>query len=195
MPAQIILDQQTFKALAAPTRINILKLLRTRRHMQTELAQQLNLAVPTVKEHLLALEAAELVEMQDDGHKWKYYSLTRKGKSILEPREEQQQMWIALGVFVAVVIGGIIGWIREFRLLESTQFSTTVGSQMEGVSAPLATPNAAKALSTIAVQPGTTSDTATTLLQNTSWTWYLIILVIITVWLVVTLIRNWKAKR
>lgn len=195
MPPQIILDQQTFKALAAPTRINILKLLRTRRHMQTEIAQELNLAVPTIKEHLLALESAELVQMNDDGHKWKYYSLTKKGSSILEPKEEQQQMWIALGVFVAVVIGGIVSWIRELRLLEAGQFLTKVESQMEGVSAPLAAPSTAKALSTVTMQSSTISDSTITLLQTTSWQWYFIILAIITVWLGVTLIRNWKAKR
>ncbi len=163
--------------------------------MQTEIAQELNLAVPTIKEHLLALESAELVQMNDDGHKWKYYSLTKKGSSILEPKEEQQQMWIALGVFVAVVIGGIVSWIRELRLLEAGQFLTKVESQMEGVSAPLAAPSTAKALSTVTMQSSTISDSTITLLQTTSWQWYFIILAIITVWLGVTLIRNWKAKR
>jgi len=101
----IRLDKETFKALASGTRVDVLKLLNQRRHMQSELAVSLDLSVPTVKEHLAALEKAGLVERHDEGRKWKYYSLTNKGKGVLNP--EEMKIWIVLSMLVFSVVGGI----------------------------------------------------------------------------------------
>jgi DNA-binding transcriptional ArsR family regulator len=101
----IRLDKETFKALASGTRVDVLKLLNQRRHMQSELAVSLDLSVPTVKEHLAALEKAGLVERHDEGRKWKYYSLTKKGKGVLNP--EEMKIWIVLSMLVFSVVGGI----------------------------------------------------------------------------------------
>ena len=78
--------------------------------MQSELAEALNLSVPTVKEHLDAMKKAELVEVKDEGRKWKYYELTKKGKAILEP--EDIKIWIVLSLFILAVVGGLAGWLR-----------------------------------------------------------------------------------
>ena len=77
--------------------------------MQAELAEELNLSIPTVKEHLNAMEKAGLVEKMEEGRKWKYYKLTTKGKALFEPEEERFKLWIMLGVFVLAVAGGIAG--------------------------------------------------------------------------------------
>ena len=53
---KIVLDQDTFKALATGTRVKILKTLDKRRHTQSELSAVLKMSVPTIKEHLSALE-------------------------------------------------------------------------------------------------------------------------------------------
>ena len=74
--------------------------------MQSELSFELNLSVPTVKEHLNALEQAGLVERHDEGRKWKYYSLTKKGKAVLQPQETT--ILLVLGLFILSVIGGIL---------------------------------------------------------------------------------------
>ena len=87
MTNRIVLDVHSFKALAAPTRLEILKLLDKRPHTTSELAEQLQFAVPTIKEHLDSLEGARLVLRTDDGHKWKYYKLTPKGHAVLTPHE------------------------------------------------------------------------------------------------------------
>ena len=50
------LDKVTLKALSSDVRVDALKLLGSRRHMQSELASALSVAVPTMKEHLEALE-------------------------------------------------------------------------------------------------------------------------------------------
>ena len=94
MEDKITIDRSTFKALAADTRIKILKILDKRRHTQSELSVVLKLAVPTVKEHLGALEKASLVKKMDEGYKWKYYALTEKAKCLLDP--ERKKVWVLL---------------------------------------------------------------------------------------------------
>jgi len=106
----IRLDKETFKALASTTRVDVLKLLGQRNHMQSELASALSLSVPTVKEHLSALERAGLVERHDEGRKWKYYSLTKKGKGVLNP--EEMKIWIVLALLVFSVVGGVWNYFK-----------------------------------------------------------------------------------
>jgi len=103
------LDKSALKALSNDTRVDILKELQRRRHTQSELAEELELSVPTIKEHLIALEKAGLVEMHDEGRKWKYYSLTKKSKAILAP--ESVNIFIVLGTFILSVIGGVYSYI------------------------------------------------------------------------------------
>ena len=103
MYPKISLDSNVFKALSAKSRVDILKHLNNRKYTQSELSQLMNMKVPSVKEHLTELERAELVQKLDEGRKWKYYQLTHKAKSILHP--EQQQIFIALGVFVLSALG------------------------------------------------------------------------------------------
>lgn len=107
------LDQQTLKALSSTTRVSILKHLQKRRHTQSELALDLDLSIPTVKQHLAGLTQAGLVELHDEGRKWKYYALTRKAKSIFEP--DQVNLFIVLSLFVLSVVGGIVSWLRPER--------------------------------------------------------------------------------
>ncbi len=108
----IRLDKETFKALASGTRVDVLKLLGKRNHMQSEIASALGLSVPTVKEHLAALEKAGLVERHDEGRKWKYYSLTKKGKGVLNP--EEMKIWIVLAMLVFSIVGGIVNYFKTF---------------------------------------------------------------------------------
>lgn len=115
----IRLDKETFKALASGTRVDVLKLLNQRRHMQSEIAASLGLSVPTVKEHLSALEKAGLVERHDEGRKWKYYSLTKKGKGILHP--EELKIWIVLSFLVFSIAGGIMTSLRAIAPGEEVQ--------------------------------------------------------------------------
>ena len=105
----IPLDKDVMKALANEKRVEMLKLFGSRRHMQSEIASIIGLAVPTVKEHLIALEKAGLIERFDEGRKWKYYGITKKGKGILQP--EQTRIWIVLSVFILSIIGLMRTWL------------------------------------------------------------------------------------
>jgi DNA-binding transcriptional ArsR family regulator len=96
MEEKITLDREAFKSLASDTRVSILKSLDMRRKMLTELSKELDMSPSTVKEHMDSLRKADLVVLKDDGHKWKYYELTRNGKNILHPGDTK--VWILLSL-------------------------------------------------------------------------------------------------
>lgn len=103
MDDRIRLDKEVFRALSSETRINILKSLDQRRKTLNELSGQLGLSPSTVKEHLQLLVETGLIELKDDGHKWKYYELSRLGKRILKPGE--RNVWMILSIAVAAFLG------------------------------------------------------------------------------------------
>ena len=103
---EVKLSQKTFKALANPTRIAILKELDKRNFTQSELSENLGFAIPTIKQHLQDLEKAGLINILEEGRKWKYVELTKDGKAILHP--EEKKIWILLGTLGASIVGGII---------------------------------------------------------------------------------------
>lgn len=106
MEDTVRLDRKSFEALAAQSRVSILKSLSKRRKTLSELAKELGLPPSTMKEHLDVLASAGLVIQQDEGRKWKYYELTRKGKGIVAPRE--LKVLIMLGISLLLVLGS--GW-------------------------------------------------------------------------------------
>lgn len=123
---KITLDRGTFKVLASGTRVEILKSLDRRRKTLSELSKQFGMSVSTIKEHLETLVNAELIVQDDDGHKWKYYDLTRKGKSILHP--EDRRVWILLGVSVIGIFASV------YDLFSNTIFASFAGTR--ALSAP-----------------------------------------------------------
>lgn len=99
----ITLDKGAFKALASDTRVGILKSLGIRRKTLSELAREHGMSVSTIKEHLDNLSGVGLVEQKDEGHKWKYYELTRKGRGVLNP--EERKIWILLSISALALLG------------------------------------------------------------------------------------------
>ena len=99
--------RKTLKALAADTRLDILKSLSHRRKMPSELSKELNLAPSTVIEHLNKLEEADLVRREETGHKWIYYNLTEKGESLIKPKVPIQFV-IVLSVSLVVIFAGFV---------------------------------------------------------------------------------------
>jgi DNA-binding transcriptional ArsR family regulator len=117
MPEEkITLDREAFKSLASDTRVSILKSLNSRRKMLAELSKELKMSPSTVKEHMDSLRKAGLVELKDDGHKWKYYELTRKGKNVLNPGEAR--VWILL------CLSGLAFLVTAYDMLSSSISST-----------------------------------------------------------------------
>ncbi|HEX2066372.1 MAG TPA: winged helix-turn-helix domain-containing protein [Candidatus Thermoplasmatota archaeon] len=104
---RITLDAETFKALASPTRLTVLRALDERRKTLTEISRDLDLNKATVHEHLQLLAAADLVRKRDDeGRKWIYYELTWRGQKLLHP-QETTTFSVLLGLGVAAAGGGL----------------------------------------------------------------------------------------
>ena len=99
---KITLDKETFKVLSSDTRIRILKLLGKRRMTLSEVSACLEMSVSAVKEHLGTLVSAELIQQMDEGHKWKYYQLTGRGREIVAPAEKR--VMIVLGLSAVALI-------------------------------------------------------------------------------------------
>jgi len=100
---KIVLDKKSFGALAVDSRVNILKALRERRKTLTELSDELKLSVSSTKEHLDKITDAGLAKKVEEGHKWKYYELTRKGERLVSP-DTEVRVWVLLGIsFIAFI--------------------------------------------------------------------------------------------
>ncbi len=109
MGEELIIDKGLLKAIGADARISILKSLGKHQKTQSDLAKELKLSPPTILEHLNQLEDAGLVERKEEGRKWKYYTLTRKGEKIVSSSNKKigLNVFIALGIiiiFAAVIL-------------------------------------------------------------------------------------------
>ena len=113
MDESIKLDRKSFEALAGKARVRALKSLLRRRKTLTELSEELQLSPSTMKEHLDVLVGSGLIMQVDEGRKWKYYELTRKGRQIAEPHE--LRVWIILGLSLVAAVAAI------FNLLYALQ--------------------------------------------------------------------------
>mgnify|MGYP001557831048 CR=1 FL=1 len=111
MSDEITLDKEVFKALAGETRVHVLKSLMERRKTQSELAKELKLAAPTIKDHLDILHKAGLVRELDDGHKWKYIELTVKGKSLLQPSDTRIMVLLGSSI-VGIALSGYLAYTK-----------------------------------------------------------------------------------
>lgn len=146
MSDEITLDKEVFKALAGDTRVSVLKSLLERRKTQSELAKELSLAAPTIKDHLDILQKAQLVREVDDGHKWKYIELTVKGKSLLQPTDKRIMVLLGTSLF-GVAAAGFLAYAK-FAQFSSQSLSTfTNEALMKTAAAPEALAATSDALS------------------------------------------------
>ncbi len=95
---KITLDQESFKALASDTRIEILKRLDKSQMTVTDLANDLHVNKSAVYKHLSRLLDAGLVKKLDDNRKWVYYKLSMKGMHLLHPERVQIALMLSAAV-------------------------------------------------------------------------------------------------
>ena len=148
---EITLSAQEFKSLSSENRVKILKLLDERNHTLTELAKKLSLSSPSTKQHLGVLLENRLVELIDEGRKWKYYSLTRKGKQLVKAKETETTVLIVLSVASVAFAGVLLMLLGSIGLLQQPALTSNasdgrafeeIGIAEETVkeAAPLASP-------------------------------------------------------
>jgi DNA-binding transcriptional ArsR family regulator len=116
---KIVLDKKSFGALAVDSRVNILKALRERRKTLSELSNELGLSVSSTKEHLGKLVDAELIIKVEDGHKWKYYELTRKGEKLVSPNQTVRVM-VLLGIAVIAFVWSFMSMTPTTQLMSDS---------------------------------------------------------------------------
>lgn len=92
------LDKETMRVLAVDTRVEILKQLKERRKMPSELSKTLGKNKSTISEHLKILSNAGLVQKTPQGKKWVYYSLTDKGRTITTEKPVEAMVVLALAM-------------------------------------------------------------------------------------------------
>ena len=110
---EITLTSTEFRALSSDTRVQIIKLLKERNYTLTELSKKLNLSPPTIKQHLDTLVKSEIIELKDEGRKWKYYELTRKGKNIVEPSHTNVLIVIGANIVAIIVVLYFFGFALQ----------------------------------------------------------------------------------
>jgi DNA-binding transcriptional ArsR family regulator len=127
---RITLDAETFKALASPTRLTVLRALDERRKTLTEISRDLSLNKATVHEHLQLLTAAQLVRKRDDeGRKWIYYELTWRGQKLMHP-QETTTFSVLLGLGIAAAGGGV--GMLAYALTQAANDSLSTAGNPEG---------------------------------------------------------------
>ncbi|MBU0762053.1 MAG: winged helix-turn-helix domain-containing protein [Candidatus Altiarchaeota archaeon] len=117
MDSKITLDRETFKVLAADTRIEILKSLSEHKLTLTDLSEKFGMSPSTIKEHLDRLVDAGLIEADERGMKWKYYRLTRKGENIVTPVETK--VWILLGTSLLLIFASGFTVVKKIAVFAS----------------------------------------------------------------------------
>jgi len=133
MNERIVLDERSFKALSADSRVSILKNLNDRRRTLTELSQKLSLGSSTIKEHCDILVNADLIKQIDEGRKWKYYELTQKGKQIIHPSLMEEVKVLILLSLATIFVGGfvylILGSINPAQAPSALQNTAEIGGE------------------------------------------------------------------
>ncbi|MBI5392917.1 winged helix-turn-helix transcriptional regulator [Candidatus Woesearchaeota archaeon] len=192
---KIILDKNTFKALAVDTRINILKLLAGKQYTLTDLADLLKMQPSSIKEHLQVLVDANLVQQLDEGRKWKYYKLTWKGKKVVAPTEIKVYLAFVASL-VAVVGSGILLFVEFFNKYSSKIFAIAAKSdavQATAASKAIAAESAESTSQELAIEA---AQAAT--LSVSPANYYLHIVIVVFIVSVVVLgycLRHWIKKK
>lgn len=115
---KITLDQESFKALASDTRIEILKRLDVSQMTVTDLANDLSVNKSAVYKHLSRLLDAGLVKKLEDNRKWVYYRLSMKGMHLLHPERVQIALMLSAAVMaVTLAISQVLTFIMGSDIL------------------------------------------------------------------------------
>ncbi|MEA3190350.1 MAG: hypothetical protein QOD77_932 [Thermoplasmata archaeon] len=115
---ELPLDDALLKVLSSESRREIMRLLAERRMTGAELATRLELGKPAVSEHLKKLLEAGLIDRFDDPERrWVYYSLSQRGRSILEPQRVRFYLVLAVAA-LALMLGmalalGLVAFLEK----------------------------------------------------------------------------------
>lgn len=124
---KIVLDQESFKALASDTRIEILKRLDASQRTVTDLANELKVNKSAVYKHLSRLLDAGLVKKVEDNRKWVYYRLSMKGANLLHPERVQIALMLSASI-LALTLAAYNLYVYAVGALEKSVGGYTAGN-------------------------------------------------------------------
>lgn len=102
---EVPIRHAAIKLLASDTRLNILKLLDTRRMTVSEMSRALSLNKSTVHEHLGKLVEGGLIKRDEsEEREWVYYELTKTARYVLQPSSARFVLLMATAVFAGIVL-------------------------------------------------------------------------------------------
>jgi len=127
------IDKQTIKALSADARVKILKILNVNRRIAAGISKELGLAPSTVNEHLKTMKNAGLVIKNDTGHKWIYYEITEKGKSMITPKMPVNII-LTLSLGIGLAMFGGAEFFAENMLYSGSMSVQSVMEKAPGIS-------------------------------------------------------------
>lgn len=139
MEERLALDKATRKALAAESRVRILKLLDKKSRTQSDIAHDMRMSLPTIGEHLKSLVNAGLITREETTRKWKYYYVTPKTRMLLHPHTGT--IWFVLGLFLFSAAATIINAIKFVTPVASMKMAAVEAEAM-AVPAAVAAPDA-----------------------------------------------------
>jgi DNA-binding transcriptional ArsR family regulator len=134
---KIVLDQESFKALASDTRIEILKKLDGTQLTVTDLANAMQVNKSAIHKHLTRLVEAGLVKKKEGDRKWVYYTLSLKGAQLLHPERVQIALMlaataVAITAGLAQLMGFMTGYSSNFSYGRDTAVGGDPGLAVDG---------------------------------------------------------------
>lgn len=104
-------NEEVLKTLVSDTRREIIKVLSDGEKTPTDLSKILKKSKSTIIEHLEKLVEAGLVDkIERPGHKWVFYTLTRKGEFYIS--KNSQKIIIILSFVFLSIIGGFLSLLK-----------------------------------------------------------------------------------
>jgi DNA-binding transcriptional ArsR family regulator len=134
MEDSITLDRKAFRALSSDSRVAVLKSLARRRKMLVELSRELGMSPSTLSGHMDSLVTAGLVAKIDDGHKWKYYELTRAGRNVVTPGETR--IWVIIGIAAFALLFAGYGFADSMNPYFSPAMFELKGAAFQATGSP-----------------------------------------------------------
>jgi DNA-binding transcriptional ArsR family regulator len=168
MEEKIVIDRDTLKAIVVENRLSILKLLLEKKYTQSEFAELLSISKPSVKEHLDILEKAKLITKEDTKRKWKYYSITFKGRFLVKPREVKVMFAFAFNIVAFLGVGAFI-------LKEKVFVGATTLSQVSAEAVPMMARSLEASVADAAPNVVEIAQATTVADPGLSLTWFLVL--------------------
>lgn len=130
----MIISSNELKALSSETRTEILKLLNERKYTLAELSKIKKVSAPSMKQQLKVLEENQLIYQLDEGRKWKYYSLSKKGKQLLESRKKPIHVTLILSAsIILLVLTGIVFYSNTLLYSGISNQAMILSSQTDSI--------------------------------------------------------------